>query len=64
MTNCVFIRCVQKDVEFVEKNQTLAFSKSMNKSKNLEIYGKMKRFEPVWILEQPSIFAIASRCDC
>ena len=49
----------KEDVEFVEKNQTLAFSKSnLNSKKMLEIYGKMKRFEPVWILGQPSILLL------
>ena len=59
---CFFytVRSKEKaDVEFVEKNQTLAFSKSnLNSKKMLEIYGKMKRFEPVWILGQPSILLL------
>lgn len=49
----------KEDVEFVEKNQTLAFSKSnLNAKKMLEIYDKMKRFEPAWILGQPSVLLL------
>lgn len=49
----------KEDIEFIEKKRTLSFSKSnLNNQKMLEIYNRMKRFEPVWILGQPSVLLL------
>ncbi len=46
----------KEDVEYIEKNRSLSFSKSnLNEEKLQKIYCKMKEFQPVWILGQPSV---------
>ena len=49
----------KEDVEFVEKNRSLSFSKSnLNEDRIKNILDKIKKFEPVWIIGQPSVLLL------